>query len=98
MLGYSKEKFECFITHIENDVASVDVIDKDGEKSFMEIPKDVFVSSKIIFSAGTIFSFTLKNFLGWEKTVFKQCNPKKGFSREEVDRLLKKLEDKYGDL
>ena len=97
MLGYSKEKFECFITHIENDVASVDVIDKDGEKSFMEIPKDVFVSSKIIFSAGTIFSFTLKNFLGWEKAVFKPVVRKK-YTPEEFDKIKKHYEEKYGDV
>ena len=37
MLGYSKDKFGCFITDIEDDRAFITLCDKDGEKSYMEI-------------------------------------------------------------
>jgi len=83
--------------YIEKDMASVDVIDKDGEKSFMEIPKDDFEKFKIEFKPGIIFSFILKQFLGWEKLVFKPVK-RTPISRDEWDKTLKYYEEKYGDV
>lgn len=98
MFGYSKDSFGCSIGYVKNGIAFVEVTDKDGDKSFMEIDKGDLIAAKIIVSVGTIFSFTLKNFLGWEKITFKPIKRGRKITREEVDRILKKYEDRYGDL
>ena len=98
MFGYSKKTFGCFIGYIVNDIAFVEVVDIKINKSFMEIPKDDLVSSKIVFKPGTIFEFTFEKFLGWEKVTFKPSKCGLGMTKEERDGILKKYEDKYGDL
>ncbi len=97
MFGYNKKQFECFIDYIENNIASITLIDEDGEKSSMEIPKDIFISSKINFKVGTIFSFTFRKFYGIEKVTFKPIK-KKMITTKERNKIIKKYDDKYGDL
>lgn len=97
MLGYSKEKFECFITRTEEEIAYVDLADKDGEQSFMEIPFELLKGNKIECKAGILFSFVLKTFFGWEKLAFIPIK-RRIWTKEEIEAKRKYYEEKYGDI
>ena len=97
MFGYRKEYFEGLIECIENDIAYVEAIGNDDETSFMEIPKDDLINSKISFKAGVIFSFVLKQFCGWEKMIFKPIKRKK-IKQKDMDSSHMKYKKKYGDI
>jgi hypothetical protein len=97
MFGYSKEKFACFITNIEKDVAFATLIDYNGKKSYMEIPKQDLISKKIEFKAGTIFYFIHRTFWIWENVTFVPCKNKE-MTREKIVEKMKYYEEKYGDV
>lgn len=97
MIGYSKETFGCLITDIKDDIADVELSDKDGEKSFMEIPRKDLESCGITLKEGNIFKFILKNFLGWEKIIFKRIVTQ-SYTAEEIEVKRKYYEEKYGDV
>ena len=97
MFGYSKEKFEGFITKIKNDWASVTVIDEKQEKSYMSVPVGDLKKRKIECKAGVIFLITLKCWLKWDWLVFSSIK-QKHMSKEEFDALYKYYEEKYGDV
>ena len=97
MLGYSKDTFNCLITHTENEIAYVDLADKNGEKSFMEIPFGDLKNRNIECKAGIMFSFTQKCFLGWEKLIFTPIK-RKIYTKEEIEAKRKYYEEKYGDI
>jgi hypothetical protein len=97
MFGYSKDKFDCLITHTEDNIAFVELADKDGEMSFMEIPKEDLEQSNITFKAGMLFEFILQQFFGWEKIKFVPIE-RKIYTQEEIDEKLKYYEEKYGDV
>lgn len=97
MFGYSKEKFESFITEIKNDWASVTVVDEKSEKSYMSVPVGDLKKSNIECKAGTIFLITLKSWFKWEKLVFSPIK-RKHMSEEEFDALYKYYEEEYGDV
>lgn len=97
MLGYHREKYGCFIRNIEKDIAYVDIIDENGETSFMDISLKDLLSSRIQPKVGTIFQFIHTTFLNWEKIVFKKV-PKKIATNKEIQKMLKDYEEKYGDV
>lgn len=97
MFGYSKDQFDCLITNIEDDIAFVVVADEDGEKSFMEIPREDLENFDITFKEGNVFNFILKQFLGWEKVIFKPVVVK-SYTAEEIKAKRKYYEEKYGDV
>ena len=97
MLGFKNLKFEGWITNIENDIAFINVVDFDGERSTMEISKKELVDSNIDFKSGTIFSITLKQYWGVEKLVFKPIK-KPSMSKEEFDEMMDYYEKEYGDI
>lgn len=98
MLGYSKEKFGCFITSIEDDIASVTLCDHDGEKSYMDIPIDDLKDSGVMCETGKIFRLIATQLIGWQKISFIPITKTNKFSLEEVRRLRKYYEEKYGDV
>jgi len=97
MFGFSREKFSGLITRTEDNIAFVDVADKDGEKSFMEIPKEDLEQSKILFKAGILFDFTLTQFCGWERINFIP-HERKIYTKEEIEAKQKYYAEKYGDI
>jgi hypothetical protein len=97
MLGYSKEKFDCIIGYIENSIAYVELTDKDGEKSFMEIPKGDLKTYNVIFKVGSRFIFVLRQFLGWEKIRFKPL-VLRTYTKEQIEETRKYYEEQYGDV
>lgn len=97
MFGYSKEIFGCIITRIEDDIAHVQLNDKNGERSFMEIPREDFDRFNITFKEGNVFNFILKQFFEWEKIILKPVVVKR-FTAEEIEAKRKYYEEKYGDV
>ena len=97
MFGYSKEKFECHISHTKDDIAYVDLADKDGEISFMEISREDLERSDVTFKAGILFEFILKQFLGREKTKFIPIK-RKTYTQKQIDATFKYYEEQYGDI
>lgn len=97
MFGYSKEKFEGWITRIKDEVAWVDIVDDDGKKSYMEIPVKVLKDKRIKTKPGVIFSMFFKSWFRWEWFVFSPIK-QKHMPEEEFDALYKYYEDKYGDV
>lgn len=97
MFGYSRNKFGCFITSIEENIAYVTLCDKDGEKSFMEIPVEDLEDNNILCETGVIFRFFVTQLLGWEKISF-VSSTKPIMPFEEVKKLRKCYEEKYGDI
>ena len=97
MLGYNKYKFDCLITRTEDNIAYVELADKDGEISFMEIAFDILEGNKIECKSGILFKFTLKQFFGWEKCEFTPIE-RKTYTQEEIEAKRKYYEEKYGDV
>lgn len=97
MFGCKKEKFNCLITDIENKIAYVELSDQDGKKSFMEIPKEDLERFNITFKKGNVFKFILKQFLRWEKIVFKPIVTKV-YTQKEINTTIKYYKEKYGDI
>ncbi len=99
MFGYSKEKFEGFITQIKNDWASVTVVDSKSKKSYMSVPVEDLKNRSIECKAGTIFSIVLvsRSWLKRERLVFSPIK-RKHMSKKKVDALYKHYEEKYGDV
>lgn len=97
MFGYSYDKFGCFITGIEDDIASITLCDKNGEKSYMDIPIDDLEANGVVCETGKIFRLTVTMLLGWQKISFIPL-PKIPIFKEEVEELRKYYEEKYGDV
>jgi hypothetical protein len=97
MLGYSFDKFGCFITNIEDDIAFVTLCGKDDDKSYMEIPIDDLKDNGIVCKPGMIFRLTATQFLGWQKICFIPL-PKVPVTLEEIKKLRKDYAEKYGDV
>jgi hypothetical protein len=97
MFGYSKDKFGCWITRIEDDIAYVTVCDPAGEKSYMDIPIKDLKDKNITCKVGTIFIFILKSFFGFEKISFEPTMDT-AITKKDVEKLRKKYEEKYGDV
>ena len=98
MLGYSKDKFGCFITNIEDDIASITLCDKNGEKSYMDIPIYDLEASGVVCEAGKIFRLIVTQLIGWQKISFIPVTKTNKFSLEEVRKLRDYYEEKYGDV
>ncbi len=97
MFGYSKESFSCVINRFEDNIAHIELTDSNGDKSFMEIPKEDLEKFNITFKQGNIFKFILKQFLGWEKTIFKPIVIK-SLTEKEIETTIKYYEERYGDV
>lgn len=91
------KKFEGFITSIKKDIAFATLIDKDGEKSYVEIELKELKENNIECRAGTIFSFILSRKNKLEEV---KIDPIKGtpITKKEFDKLQKEYEEKYGDV
>lgn len=99
MFGYSKEKFEGFVTKIKDDWAHVTVVDSKSKKSYMSVPIEDLKNRNIECKVGVIFSIVLvlKPWLKREKFVFSPIK-RKHISTKEFDALLKYYEEKYRDV
>lgn len=99
MLGYNKEKFSSIIDRVDKNsrIAFVTLHDKNGEMSFMEIPFDDLKDNDIECKAGTLFSLILKQLWRWEKITLKPMKRAK-VSQEEINKMIKHYEEKYGDV
>jgi hypothetical protein len=97
VFGYSKDKFGCWITNIEDNIAFVTLCDKEGEKSYMEIPIKDLEDNNVTCKIGSIFCFTTKTLFGFEKISFKPTL-NTVITKEDVEKLRKKYEKKYGDV
>ncbi len=97
MFGYSKEKFGCIITDIEDNIIHVELSDNDGDLATMEIPKEDLERFNITLKKGNVFNFIHKSFLGWEKISFKPVVVQ-SYTKKEIDATRKKYEEKYGDI
>jgi len=91
------ELFEGFITALENNIASVTLVDDSGEKSYMEIPCEDLQKFKIECKAGALFSFSLKRRGDWESVELAPTH-RPPMTRAELDKLLDYYEEKYGDV
>lgn len=98
MFGYSKDKFGCFITNIEDDIASITLCDKDGGKSYMDIPIDDLEASGVVCVTGKIFRLIVTQLIGWQKISLIPITKTKKFSLEEIRKLRDYYEEKYGDV
>ena len=99
MLGFYKEKFECLITNIVDDVAFVH-LHSTGEKleeSYMEIPFEDLEKYKINCKIGELFTAIFRKWKDWEKMTFIPL-VRESVTQKEFDDLKKYHEDKYGDV
>ena len=67
MLGYSKDKFGCWISGTDPNIAYVTLCDKEGEKSYMEISVKELKDNNIVCEIGSIFCITIRSFLNGKK-------------------------------
>ena len=94
---YSKSKFDAYIFKVEDDIAYVQVVDDDGEKSYMEIPSEVLEGDNIKFKTGVIFHITHKRLGKWEK-IEMFPSKKAVVTQREVDKILEGYREKYKDV
>lgn len=97
MFGYNYDKFGCFITNIEDDIAFVTLCSKNDDNSYMEIPVETLEDSKIKCEPGTLFRTTVTLLFGWQKVSFIPL-PKLPVTLEELKKLKKHYEEKYGNV
>jgi len=97
MFGYKKDKFGCWITRVEDDIAYVTVCDPAGEKSYMDIPIKDLKDKNITCKVGTIFIFIIQSVFGFEKISFEPTMDTV-ITKKDVEKIRKEYEEKYGDV
>ncbi len=94
---YSKLEFDAYIFKVEEDIAYVQAVDDDGEKSYLEIPIEDLEDNNIECKAGVIFHIIHKTLGKWEKIEFVPSK-KVVVTQREVDKMIEGFREKYKDV
>jgi len=97
MFGFYKEEFECLIDTVEDSVAFVTLIDKDGNESNMEIPFEDLQKYKVECIPGILFIAIFKRWRNLEKMTFIPLF-REAVTQKEFDELTEYYEEKYKDV
>lgn len=97
MFGIKTTKFDAFIFKVEEQTAYIEVVDKDNEKSYMEIPTEDLEDNNIECKTGVVFHITVKKFRKWEKMEMSPCQRVVPAKRE-VDEMIEGYREKYKDV
>ena len=100
MLGIKTEKFVGIIDRVEKPTAYVQLSDKIGDKSYMEIPIEDLEESGILCKAGVVFRLIFKRWRGWEKIVMSPVAKKNLTVKDlkDLNEQIKEWQTKYKDV